>query len=202
MAGAIPARTPACARPPPPAPWASAWAGATTTAGGGGGPPPPARGGGGPGGGGRRRRRRGRPPGRAQRLRRAGGGPPDPRRGGAGPGREAAACPRHWPRHPPQPGGHDGRGGDLRGVRRRARVGPARGYYPLAVDELTYRVAVPDSPARVTTGRRVLVLGGGRSGKSRFAEDYLGSARSVTYVATAPDYPGDAEWADRVRQHR
>jgi adenosylcobinamide kinase / adenosylcobinamide-phosphate guanylyltransferase len=70
------------------------------------------------------------------------------------------------------------------------------------VDELTYQVAAPDSPARVTTGRRVLVLGGGRSGKSRFAEDYLGSARPVTYVATAPDYPGDAEWADRVRQHR
>jgi adenosylcobinamide kinase / adenosylcobinamide-phosphate guanylyltransferase len=90
----------------------------------------------------------------------------------------------------------------VRGVRRRAPVGPARGYYPLAVDELTYQVAVPDPPARVTTGRRVLVLGGGRSGKSRFAEDYLGSARPVTYVATAPDYPGDAEWADRVRQHR
>jgi adenosylcobinamide kinase / adenosylcobinamide-phosphate guanylyltransferase len=70
------------------------------------------------------------------------------------------------------------------------------------VDELTYQVPVADSPARVTTGRRVLVLGGSRSGKSRFAEDYLGPARPVTYVATAPDYPGDAEWADRVRQHR
>jgi adenosylcobinamide kinase/adenosylcobinamide-phosphate guanylyltransferase len=70
------------------------------------------------------------------------------------------------------------------------------------VDELTYQVPVPDSPARVTTGRRVLVLGGSRSGKSRFAEEYLGSALPVTYVATAPDYPGDAEWADRVRQHR
>lgn len=67
---------------------------------------------------------------------------------------------------------------------------------------MTYQVAVPGSPARVTTGRRVLVLGGGRSGKSRFAEQYLGSGAAVTYVATAPDYPGDAEWADRVRQHR
>jgi adenosylcobinamide kinase/adenosylcobinamide-phosphate guanylyltransferase len=70
------------------------------------------------------------------------------------------------------------------------------------VDELTYQVPVPDSPARVATSRRVLVLGGSRSGKSRFAEEYLGSALAVTYVATAPDYPGDAEWADRVRQHR
>ena len=54
----------------------------------------------------------------------------------------------------------------------------------------------------VTTGRRVLVLGGGRSGKSRFAEQYVGSAAPVTYVATAPDYPDDADWADRVQQHR
>lgn len=70
------------------------------------------------------------------------------------------------------------------------------------MDELTYQVPVRDSPARVGTGRRVLVLGGSRSGKSRFAEQYLGSGAAVTYVATAPDYPGDAEWADRVRQHR
>jgi len=67
---------------------------------------------------------------------------------------------------------------------------------------LTYQVPVADSPARAASGRRVLVLGGSRSGKSRFAEDYLGSALPVTYVATAPDYPGDAEWADRVREHR
>jgi len=46
------------------------------------------------------------------------------------------------------------------------------------------------------------VLGGSRSGKSRFAEQYVGSGVPVTYVATAPDYPGDAEWAERVRQHR
>jgi adenosylcobinamide kinase/adenosylcobinamide-phosphate guanylyltransferase len=70
------------------------------------------------------------------------------------------------------------------------------------VDELTPQVPAPDSAARVTFGRRVLVLGGSRSGKSRFAEQYLGSGVPVTYVATAPDYPGDDEWADRVRQHR
>jgi adenosylcobinamide kinase/adenosylcobinamide-phosphate guanylyltransferase len=72
----------------------------------------------------------------------------------------------------------------------------------LGVDELTSQVPAPDSLTRVTTGRRVLVLGGSRSGKSRFAEHYLGSGVPVTYVATAPDYPGDDEWADRVRQHR
>jgi adenosylcobinamide kinase/adenosylcobinamide-phosphate guanylyltransferase len=51
-------------------------------------------------------------------------------------------------------------------------------------------------------GWRVLVLGGSRSGKSRYAEQYLGTGLPVIYVATAPDFPGDAEWADRVRQHR
>lgn len=53
-----------------------------------------------------------------------------------------------------------------------------------------------------STARRVLVLGGSRSGKSRFAEEYLAGQEQVTYVATAPDYPGDAEWARRVQQHR
>jgi adenosylcobinamide kinase/adenosylcobinamide-phosphate guanylyltransferase len=52
------------------------------------------------------------------------------------------------------------------------------------------------------TGRRVLVLGGSRSGKSRYAEQYFGTEAPVTYVATAPEYPDDAEWADRVSRHR
>ena len=47
--------------------------------------------------------------------------------------------------------------------------------------------------------RRVLVLGGARSGKSAYAEGLLDG--DVTYVATAPDRPGDEEWADRVRAH-
>jgi len=51
-------------------------------------------------------------------------------------------------------------------------------------------------------GRRVLVLGGSRSGKSRFAEDYLGHDENVTYVATAAGNPGDADWAARIERHR
>ena len=53
--------------------------------------------------------------------------------------------------------------------------------------------------------RRTLILGGARSGKSTYAERMLaGSAdqRPVTYAATAPRYPGDAEWADRIARHR
>jgi adenosylcobinamide kinase / adenosylcobinamide-phosphate guanylyltransferase len=51
--------------------------------------------------------------------------------------------------------------------------------------------------------RRVLVLGGARSGKSSYAERLLGRERSVEYVACGarPD-ADDAEWADRVALHR
>lgn len=53
--------------------------------------------------------------------------------------------------------------------------------------------------------RRVLILGGARSGKSSFAERMLAQSsdtRVVTYAATAPRYPGDAEWAERIARHR
>jgi adenosylcobinamide kinase/adenosylcobinamide-phosphate guanylyltransferase len=49
---------------------------------------------------------------------------------------------------------------------------------------------------------RVLVLGGARSGKSAHAEALLAAEPSVTYVATAPPRPGDAEWDARVQTHR
>ncbi len=53
--------------------------------------------------------------------------------------------------------------------------------------------------------RRVLVLGGARSGKSAYAEGLLegdGTDGAVTYVATAPERPGDDEWSARVAAHR
>jgi adenosylcobinamide kinase / adenosylcobinamide-phosphate guanylyltransferase len=50
---------------------------------------------------------------------------------------------------------------------------------------------------------RALVLGGARSGKSRFAEERFAGIAEVDYVACGllPD-AGDAEWADRVALHR
>jgi adenosylcobinamide kinase/adenosylcobinamide-phosphate guanylyltransferase len=56
--------------------------------------------------------------------------------------------------------------------------------------------------------RRVLVLGGARSGKSERAELRLAGEPEVTYVATAkdgagdPGWAGDLEWAARVAAHR
>lgn len=55
------------------------------------------------------------------------------------------------------------------------------------------------------TARRVLVLGGARSGKSSFAERMLAQSpdtRQVTYAAAAPRYAEDAEWAERIERHR
>ena len=49
----------------------------------------------------------------------------------------------------------------------------------------------------------ILVTGPARSGKSEWAE-YLAttSGRTVTYVATAQLDPADAEWQQRIEQHR
>jgi adenosylcobinamide kinase/adenosylcobinamide-phosphate guanylyltransferase len=47
---------------------------------------------------------------------------------------------------------------------------------------------------------KTLVLGGTRSGKSAWAEDAVSGA--VTYVATAPPRPGDADWDARLAAHR
>ncbi|MGY2128460.1 bifunctional adenosylcobinamide kinase/adenosylcobinamide-phosphate guanylyltransferase [Blastococcus sp. SYSU DS0617] len=51
--------------------------------------------------------------------------------------------------------------------------------------------------------RRVLVLGGARSGKSSYAERLLARERAVDYVACGA-IPGsdDTEWADRIALHR
>ncbi|MGH6879298.1 bifunctional adenosylcobinamide kinase/adenosylcobinamide-phosphate guanylyltransferase [Hypericibacter sp.] len=46
----------------------------------------------------------------------------------------------------------------------------------------------------------VLLLGGARSGKSRYAEALLANANPRTYIATAE--AGDAEMVERIRLHR
>jgi adenosylcobinamide kinase/adenosylcobinamide-phosphate guanylyltransferase len=52
--------------------------------------------------------------------------------------------------------------------------------------------------------RRILITGGVRSGKSRYAEAVLDESSEVTYVAAGPppDPAADAEWAARVADHR
>ena len=53
---------------------------------------------------------------------------------------------------------------------------------------------------------RTLVLGGIRSGKSRWAEDAIGGAlpagQPICYLAPGPTGAADAAWADRVAEHR
>jgi adenosylcobinamide kinase/adenosylcobinamide-phosphate guanylyltransferase len=47
-----------------------------------------------------------------------------------------------------------------------------------------------------------LIVGGARSGKSRFAEQLASALPPVTYLATAAHWPGDAEMAARLARHR
>jgi adenosylcobinamide kinase/adenosylcobinamide-phosphate guanylyltransferase len=48
-----------------------------------------------------------------------------------------------------------------------------------------------------------LVLGGARSGKSRYAESLLRTHPNVTYVAPGPVPDGsDLEWTERIRAHQ
>ncbi len=70
-------------------------------------------------------------------------------------------------------------------------------------------VVVPDDATEFDTHRpggrppgRTLVLGGARSGKSTWAEGAAAGFARVDYVATGGSRPEDAEWADRVEQHR
>jgi adenosylcobinamide kinase / adenosylcobinamide-phosphate guanylyltransferase len=94
-------------------------------------------------------------------------------------------------------------------------LGRRGGYWGVSVpddgDVLTAAPA-PASPAAGTAAdpgrpRRVLVLGGARSGKSRHAELRLAAEPHVTYLAAGPYRPGaqpaaDADWAERVAAHR
>ncbi|MDQ1744938.1 MAG: adenosylcobinamide kinase / adenosylcobinamide-phosphate guanylyltransferase [Pseudonocardiales bacterium] len=51
------------------------------------------------------------------------------------------------------------------------------------------------------TARRTLVLGGVRSGKSRWAEQQLAGYDRVDYLATAAERD-DADWARRIAEHQ
>ena len=53
-----------------------------------------------------------------------------------------------------------------------------------------------------TRGRRLLVTGGARSGKSARAETVLAGRPDVRYVAAAPAHPDDPEWVARIAAHR
>ncbi len=61
----------------------------------------------------------------------------------------------------------------------------------------------PPDPAGSPQGKRALVLGGARSGKSATAEAMLGDRETVDYVATGHlPGSGDDEWDERVRRHK
>ena len=60
----------------------------------------------------------------------------------------------------------------------------------------------PVTKPATSAARRVLVLGGARSGKSAHAEALLRGVPEVEYIATASRGADDAEWAERVRRHR
>ena len=76
-----------------------------------------------------------------------------------------------------------------------APVSPSPG---LAAGAVGPGAATPDRP-----GRRVLVLGGARSGKSAAAESMLADAGAVDYVATGQlAGTGDPEWDERVCEHQ
>ena len=71
-----------------------------------------------------------------------------------------------------------------------------------ASPQATLAAPLPPIPA-AGPARRVLVLGGARSGKSASAEGMLAGAGPVDYVATGtPPGSGDAEWDARVAEHQ
>lgn len=61
-----------------------------------------------------------------------------------------------------------------------------------------------DSELANLDDRRILITGGVRSGKSRYAEALLADSGAVSYVAPGPtpDPATDPEWAARIADHR
>ncbi len=82
--------------------------------------------------------------------------------------------------------------------------GPATGQEGPATGREEPAESAPDSSeGAARPGRRVLVLGGARSGKSASAEAMLSGQRAVDYIATGPlPGAGDDEWDARVRDHQ
>jgi adenosylcobinamide kinase / adenosylcobinamide-phosphate guanylyltransferase len=62
----------------------------------------------------------------------------------------------------------------------------------------------PIDPDLSGPDQHILITGGVRSGKSRYAEALLAESPEVTYIAAGPppDPAVDAEWAARVADHR
>ncbi|MFM7312630.1 MAG: bifunctional adenosylcobinamide kinase/adenosylcobinamide-phosphate guanylyltransferase [Cyanobium sp.] len=61
----------------------------------------------------------------------------------------------------------------------------------------------PQAPPTAGGSGLTLVLGGSRSGKSRWAETLADrSGRPVLYLATAAQRPDDATWCERLERHR
>ena len=67
---------------------------------------------------------------------------------------------------------------------------------------ITASGSVHEHVHNVNTGATHLVLGGARSGKSRFAEALALPHESVLYVACARHDPADGEWTQRIAAHR
>jgi adenosylcobinamide kinase / adenosylcobinamide-phosphate guanylyltransferase len=63
---------------------------------------------------------------------------------------------------------------------------------------------MPPATESAPPGPRILITGGIRSGKSRYAESLLAGEPQVTYLAPGPvpDPGNDAEWATRIATHR
>jgi adenosylcobinamide kinase / adenosylcobinamide-phosphate guanylyltransferase len=63
---------------------------------------------------------------------------------------------------------------------------------------------MPPATASATARPRILITGGMRSGKSRYAESLLAGEPRVTYLAPGPrpDPGTDEEWATRIATHQ